>query len=346
MESVYFYDHLHFFSYLEKNYERVIKAMRTGVIPDDIHLSESMRSVLKSIKPDSDRVDHCLGEMRRGFKGIAGRLWPKLSLMTGISTRAFFAENNMINYYAPEISCYYNYYMATELYMGDCVKTDDFDYVLLPGNGFYEFIPYGSNASNKTLLPHELKKGRMYEPVITSFSGLYRYRMGDVLLVKGNIGESPLFEFVRRRGVAISIAGERTAVTEIEESMRRISMEGADIGLYCFAPCVDKESARYRLAVVTGSGQGKDQEDSSSLNGEMTSPSKEAWDEHRLSARVDEILRELNAGYNDLRGLKYLSEPEVRIFGSDDYFDFMNSNGLLDGNKKPKHISVSEFKVW
>ena len=59
-------------------------------------------------------------------------------------------------------------------------------YSLLTSQVFFEFIPLVNTDSNEpktTLLAKEIKVGEMYEIIVTTPGGLYRYRMGDIVKV-------------------------------------------------------------------------------------------------------------------------------------------------------------------
>lgn len=64
-----------------------------------------------------------------------------------------------------------------------------------------------------------MRIGALYEPVLTTFSGLYRYRTGDVVRVTGFLGESPIVEFVLRRNLFLNVAGEKMSVFQAERAV-------------------------------------------------------------------------------------------------------------------------------
>jgi auxin responsive GH3 gene family len=52
-----------------------------------------------------------------------------------------------------------------------------------------------------------------------SVTGLYRYRVGDVLLVAGFKNQAPMFNFVRRKNVALSIDSDKTDEAELHAAV-------------------------------------------------------------------------------------------------------------------------------
>ena len=90
--------------------------------------------------------------------------------------------------------------------MGINIKENSGQYILVPGAMFFEFIPIHENNIeeeeediSKVLFIDQLEIDKSYEIVITNFSGLYRYRMGDVIKIVGYHNASPIIEFQYRK---------------------------------------------------------------------------------------------------------------------------------------------------
>lgn len=90
--------------------------------------------------------------------------------------------------------------------MGINLKENSGQYILVPGAMFFEFIPIHENNIeeeeediSKVLFIDQLEIDKSYEIVITNFSGLYRYRMGDVIKIVGYHNASPIIEFQYRK---------------------------------------------------------------------------------------------------------------------------------------------------
>ena len=75
----------------------------------------------------------------------------------------------------------------------------------LVANGFFEFL-----SENHAFLAHELEPGREYEVVVTTASGLYRYRSGDTVCCCGYAASGrPILGFVGRSGLSCDLVGEK-----------------------------------------------------------------------------------------------------------------------------------------
>ncbi len=78
---------------------------------------------------------------------------------------------------------------------------------------FYEFKPLDSGDG--MLRAHELKAGGRYELYVTSYSGLYRYGMHDIVRVAGFTGTTPHIVFERKAGDVLNICGEKVAASTL-----------------------------------------------------------------------------------------------------------------------------------
>ncbi|KAI8523015.1 hypothetical protein RHMOL_Rhmol13G0041800 [Rhododendron molle] len=56
-------------------------------------------------------------------------------------------------------------------------------YTIMPNMAYFEFIPQKSNSAK--LVDADVEVGQDYELVVTTYGGLYRYRIGDILRVTG-----------------------------------------------------------------------------------------------------------------------------------------------------------------
>ena len=77
-------------------------------------------------------------------------------------------------------------------------------YVLVPRAMFFEFIPIEIGDSG-ILFADQVEVGKSYEVIITTVSGLYRYRLGDVVKVVGFFNNTPLLEFLYRQVMLQSV---------------------------------------------------------------------------------------------------------------------------------------------
>ncbi len=87
--------------------------------------------------------------------------------------------------------------------------------VLAVESGFYEFEAEGGAI----VLPWELETGQTYGVLLTTEAGLYRYRLGDRVLVSGWYEATPCLEFVGRDGGGSDLCGEKLTEEFVEVAL-------------------------------------------------------------------------------------------------------------------------------
>jgi hypothetical protein len=93
---------------------------------------------------------------------------------------------------------------------------------------------------------HELEEGGEYEILISTGSGLLRYRLGDRVRVTGSYRETPLLNFIGRAGVTSDLVGEKLALEFVEQEVGSL----VD-GYFCLLPA----SRGYELWIDAGRGR-------------------------------------------------------------------------------------------
>lgn len=325
LEGIYLYDILNFFAYMERHWEKILTDMECMRIPSDTGLSQRLRQRLMSVRPDTHRLEKVRRECSAGFGNIAGRLWKGLRMVCGISSRLYKAEDDALKKYTGDISRYYFCYCASECLIGVASEENHFGYRLLHSNGFYEFLPC-HEKNGRTLLPWQLEKDGLYEMVVTNFSGLYRYRMGDVLRVTGFEKGIPVLEFAFRRNQAFSLAGEKMAVSHLETAASRIRNKFPVCQL-CFGVSVQKMPGIY-YALVSFEQEGIRYGD------EMA---------EKLAGELDGALNEVNEDYRDLRRMGQLERAEVIPVSKRDFFELMERHMPAHRHHKPTHVLPAEI---
>jgi hypothetical protein len=152
-------------------------------------------------------------------------LWPHLALIScwTSSTSAYFVPQ--LRDYFPQTTI-----QAKGLWATEGVVTLPFGghHPLAVQSHFFEFIEAGGT---KLYLPEELKKGQLVEPVLSTGTGLWRYRMGDLVRVRGFVGNGvPDLEFVGRVHTT-DLVGEKLSHGVAQEMLQQLrSTWGPSLG--------------------------------------------------------------------------------------------------------------------
>ncbi|CDP02556.1 unnamed protein product [Coffea canephora] len=91
-----------------------------------------------------------------------------------------------------------------------------------PNTKYLDVIVTGAMAQYIPTLDY-YSVGREYELVITTYAGLCRYRVGDILRVTGFHNSAPQFKFIRRKNVLLSIDADKTDEAELQKGIENAS---------------------------------------------------------------------------------------------------------------------------
>ncbi|KAL0984416.1 hypothetical protein UPYG_G00141130 [Umbra pygmaea] len=231
---------------LQERWQELVEDIELGRVSPSLTLEPWIRSSLDGhMKPDPKRTSQLRSEFQQGFVGIARRLWPQLNLVLAVDSGSNQIYGDMLREnYCQGVPFYSPFYAATEGLIGVNLWPEEQQsrrYLLCPRSMFCEFLPEANldleTPEKHTLLMGEVEEGQSYELVITNASGLFRYRMGDILKVVGFHNQCPVVEFQYRRGQMLSVRGEKVSEAMFLRALRQAVSQwpGAQLVDYCCA---------------------------------------------------------------------------------------------------------------
>ncbi|TRY64752.1 hypothetical protein DNTS_017802 [Danionella cerebrum] len=212
---------------LEEHWKDLVMDVEVGMISSALSLDADVRSALeKRMKPDPERAAELTAQFEKGFEGIALRVWPRLHLVLAVDSGSNQIYGEMLRqHYCKDVLFYSPFYASTEGLIGVNLwpLEERRQYLLCPHSMFCEFIPEEDIVSGdpRTLLMEELQEGHNYELLVTNASGLYRYRVGDVVKVVGFHNQCPKVEFQYRLGQLLSVRGEKVSESLFLGALKR-----------------------------------------------------------------------------------------------------------------------------
>ncbi|RVW69646.1 Indole-3-acetic acid-amido synthetase GH3.6 [Vitis vinifera] len=176
---------------------------------------------------------------RESWEGIITRLWPNTKYIDVIVTGTMSQYIPTLDYYSNGLPLVCTMYASSECYFGlnlnPLCKPSEVSYTLIPTMAYFEFLPVNrkngfTNVSESAPLNEkehqelvdlvDVKLGQEYELVVTTYAGLYRYRVGDILCVAGFKNKAPQFKFICRKNVALSIDSDKTDEFELQNAVK------------------------------------------------------------------------------------------------------------------------------
>ncbi len=284
------------FEYLEDNWEMICRDIETGTIDPSVKCPPSLRKKYGHMKPNPKRAEELRAIFRQGFDGdpVAFKIWPKLVYGYGMigSTLTIYSEK--LKRYVGDLPMHNMGYAASEGYMAMPVELNATDYVLLPRSLIYEFIPVDGDENARPLTLDQIEVGKDYEIIITNFSGLYRYRILDIVRCTGTYNQSKKIEFLYRSNMGLNVANEKTTTQMLDwvadELQKHFGIEFVGFSYY---PDTDDREAHYTLLVETPS--------------DIPTARKKEMEEV-----FDEKMKQANEKYEKYRRWGMLFDPEIR----------------------------------
>lgn len=311
------------FRFLESNWQDITEDIRRGRINKSLIIDRDTRSVLsKKISPDAMRADELEREFKKGFSGIAKRIWPKILYIVCVTGGSFSIYDSKLAWYTGDLPVYSGIYAATEALIGINFDIHKKEYVLTPDTAFFEFIPQERMNDDKpmTATMSQLEDGKCYEVVVTSWNGLYRYRLGDVVKVKGYYNNTPVIEFLYRKNQLLNMVSEKTTEEQAGHAVK-LAMKMLDIDFADYTTIPDNSISPGRYIFII----------------EIRNNPKR-YNENRIAEVLEQELSTANPAYGRMRGKGKLARVKVNIVSKGTFQKYVNT--MMD-----RGVSKSQIKV-
>jgi len=157
-------------------------------------LAEDIEHGNPYIQPDPERADAIRQIMEPHHIGteMVSLLWPSLRCMMICDVDNLSAGFELLRTYCGrQVHYVFTGISSPEGTFSTALNLDDPQTVLIPDSVFYEFKPEEAQDYNNLLTLDQLEIGRHYELVVTTLSGLYRYKTQKIFLVVGRHHDTP-----------------------------------------------------------------------------------------------------------------------------------------------------------
>jgi len=179
------------------------------------------------------KLDSLLGKIGPE-EGLFEQIWPRLDLISCWIDGPSARHANTLKSFFPGTSFQGKGLVATEAFVS-LPYFQDLDPVLALRSHAFEFE---DTKNGEIVLAEKLRKDRSYSVIVTSSGGLYRYRLGDQILVTGHAAQTPTLRFLGREGAVSDHFGEKLHEIHVrsvlEECLQEFSLNPAFLFL---APC-------------------------------------------------------------------------------------------------------------
>nr|WQG15584.1 jasmonyl-isoleucine synthase [Catharanthus roseus] len=233
ISSTFAHGIVHAFRTFEHVWEELCSDIREGKLSSRISVPSIRAAISKLLKPNPELADRIYYKCLRlsNWYGLIPELFPNIRYIYGIMTGSMEPYLKRLRHYAGEVPLLSADYGSSEGWIGANVNPklppESVTYAVLPNIGYFEFIPLkkclnGQEDGNSVSLEAkpvgltEVKVGEEYEILVTSFAGLYRYRLGDVVKVAGFHNSTPELQFICRRNLLLTINIDKNTEKDLQ----------------------------------------------------------------------------------------------------------------------------------
>ncbi|KAL2251804.1 jasmonic acid-amido synthetase JAR1 [Sesamum indicum] len=217
------------FQTFEQVWKELVADIRDGSLSSRITSKSIQSAMAKLLKPDPELADtiynKCLG--LSNWYGLIPELFPNAKYVHGIMTGSMEPYLKKLRHYAGELPLLSADYGASEGWIGVNINPklppELASFAVRPDNAYFEFIPLENNLNSLevTVEPRpvgltEVQVGKEYEVIITNFAGLYRYRLGDVVKVRGFHKSTPELQFICRKNLLLNINIDKNTEKDLQ----------------------------------------------------------------------------------------------------------------------------------
>lgn len=307
---------------LNENTEEMIQDIEHGTISDLFDIPYFIREELYAyVSPKPERADELRQILQEKGKLEPRDFWPWLQyLSTWKCGNTKIYMDKYMNQFDWDKTFYQELgYIATECRFGFSLD-DTNESVLFPQFHYYEFVEESElDSPNKNFLQiYQLEQGKRYCAYVTTYSGLFRYNMNDLIEVGGKFKNTPTIHMISKVNGIVSLTGEKLYEPQFLDAVHKAE-EDTGIKTKFFVGFADVKESKYHFYYEF---------EDETINRKTAEAFTQVVDQH---------LQRINLEYESKRQSFRLHDPETHILLRDAYARFKAAcleDGFRDGQFK------------
>ena len=231
-------------------FDQYVTDIENGTLNKDLKIEPEVRAKLEPLySPNPERAKE-LRELKAkyGDKILPKHYWPNLQVLTTWKCGNTHVYMDKFKDSFPKEMLHQEFgYFASECRAGLVMNGGD-DTVLFPHMHYFEFTAQEDldNPNPQFYQLHELEVGKRYCIYVTTYAGLYRYNMNDLIEVTGKYNTIPTIQFIQKVNGIISMTGEKVHERQFIEAVREAEAE-TGIKTKFFVGFADIQDSVYHL---------------------------------------------------------------------------------------------------
>ena len=302
---------------LNRNKVSLLKDLKNrSITPFKIEKEEIVTAILKKLKPDKKRIEE-LEQLFSTDKQLTFKdLWPFLNLITAWTGGSCGVALKAVLKLMPEnLQVVDPGYLSSEVRGSLTFDVNNQSGMLTFQDNFFEFVERSNweNDVHDFKLMHELELNKEYNIFITTYAGLYRYNMNDIITVSGFINQAPLIKFVQKGKGVCNITGEKLYESQILNALDELSLHVSFVQVLA-----NVDEYRYECFLES---------------------TEHISDDTVLSKKLDEILCKNNNEYKEKRGSNRLKQIGIKLLRPGT-FEIIKRRAVEQGQKDGQYKTV------
>jgi len=315
---------------VDKWLDDFIEDIGNGTLSHKVDIPDDIRAAIeKDLKPNKTRA-YALRALQAQYDRVLPRhYWPDLQVLTTWkcgNTQIYIKK--MSDFFPVKMLHIELGYFATECRAG-LVLDESIETTLMPHYHFYEFKREKDleDPDAPFYMLYELKEGERYCPYVTTFSGLYRYNMNDIVQCGHEFLNTPTVHMVQKVNGIVSITGEKLYETQFIKAVE-MAQQQTGLKLSYYTGYVNLMESRYDWYF------------------EFTDMRVRQKKANEFAAIVDENLKKLNIEYESKRNSFRLKDPAVYLLQTnafDKFKEYILNKTHRDASRfKPNVLAQNE----
>ena len=310
-------------------FDEYVEDIEKGTLSQKVQIAPEIRKELEAcLKPNPKRAAELRALKAKYGRVLPKHYWPNIQLLTTWKCGNTKIYLDKFKDSFPESMLFQEFgYFASECRFG-LVLDDTLNTVLFPHFHYYEFVAEEDmeNPNPKYYQLHELQEGKRYCPFVTTFAGLYRYNMNDLLEIGPKFMNTPTVHMIQKVNGIVTITGEKLHERQFISAVQKVA-EDSGLKVRFFIGFADLENSCYRFYY-----EFEDQE-----------VSQEQCED--FNRKVDEVLKQTNIEYKAKRDSLRLKDPQAFRLVKESFEQFKAAciaEGARDGQFKLQLLMQDE----
>ncbi len=274
-------------------YDQYVEDIEKGTLNESLNISPEIRAAIAPyLKPNSERAAELRAIKEKYGTVLPKHYWPNIQILNTWkcgNTKVYL--DKFANSF-PETMLHQEFgYFSSECRFG-LVLDDTNNTVLFPHFHYYEFVEEHEIESEHPhyLQLHELEQGKRYCPFVTTFAGLYRYNMNDLVEVGPLFQNTPTVHMIQKVNGIVTMTGEKLHERQFINAVNQAAEE-LQMPVHFFVGFANLEKSAYEFYYEFD---------------ELKTTQEQA---EAFTERVDTILKEENIEYDAKRASFRVKDP-------------------------------------